>query len=60
MRVKLLVAEDDIVGERVLTHILSTLGYQVHSVKNGVEALSALQDDCFDAISPAVPGGDQD
>jgi signal transduction histidine kinase/DNA-binding NarL/FixJ family response regulator len=44
---KILVAEDDPINQEVMRAILSELGYEVHIVDSGVEALIALEQESF-------------
>jgi signal transduction histidine kinase/DNA-binding response OmpR family regulator/HPt (histidine-containing phosphotransfer) domain-containing protein len=47
---RILIAEDNVVNQRVSTHLLRKLGAQVRCVSNGVEALQALRDQAFDLV----------
>lgn len=47
---KILIAEDDPVGARLLERTLTRAGYAVVCTTNGVEALAALQRERFDAL----------
>jgi signal transduction histidine kinase/ActR/RegA family two-component response regulator len=47
---RVLVAEDNPVNQRVVTAILSRLGHKVRVVGNGREALDALDEDDFDVV----------
>jgi CheY-like chemotaxis protein len=45
-----LLADDNLVNQKVATYLLKKLGAEVHSVGNGLEALQALRDDDFDVV----------
>jgi signal transduction histidine kinase/DNA-binding response OmpR family regulator len=47
---KILLAEDNPVNEKVATHTLRRLGYEVHAVANGQEAVAAWRDGSYDLI----------
>ncbi|HEX4962134.1 MAG TPA: ATP-binding protein [Thermoanaerobaculia bacterium] len=47
---RILVAEDNAINQLVITQELAVLGYDVVAVNNGLEALSALENDAFDLI----------
>ncbi len=47
---RLLLAEDNLVNQRVATRILEKLGHQVHVVDNGQLALDALDTNSYDAV----------
>lgn len=47
---KILLAEDNLVNQRVLAAILQKAGHSVELVKNGVEALAAVETGQFDVI----------
>lgn len=47
---RILIAEDDPVGARLLERTLEKAGYEVAVASNGVEALAALQRERFDAL----------
>jgi len=47
---RVLVAEDNLVNQKVARLTLERLGYRVHVVPNGVEALAALEREPFDVI----------
>jgi two-component system sensor histidine kinase/response regulator len=49
-RTRILVAEDNVVNQKVARLTLERLGYQVHVVSNGVQALEALEQEPFDVI----------
>jgi signal transduction histidine kinase/DNA-binding response OmpR family regulator len=47
---RILVAEDNLVNQRVTTHLLRKLGAQVRCVGTGVEALQALREGAYDVV----------
>ena len=47
---KILLAEDNIVNQKVATRYLNRLGYEVDVVNNGLEVLAALQNQTYDVI----------
>ncbi len=47
---RVLIADDNPVNQKVATHLLKRLGAHVSSVGNGVEALRALRDSDFDVV----------
>jgi PAS domain S-box-containing protein len=58
---RVLVAEDDLINQKVTTQMLRKLGNQVTAVSNGVEAVQAAKEDAFDIIlmdinMPAMDG----
>jgi two-component system, sensor histidine kinase and response regulator len=48
--VRVLVADDNAVNQKVATHLLRKLGADAHSVANGIEALEALRTRDFDVV----------
>ncbi|MEW6273333.1 MAG: response regulator [Thermodesulfobacteriota bacterium] len=50
VRTRILVAEDNVVNQKVALLTLERLGYDVRVVSNGVEALDALEREPFDLI----------
>jgi len=56
----ILVAEDSLTNQELITSILTEIGHKSTVVSNGFEALSALQDQRFDAIlmDVTMPGLD--
>jgi CheY-like chemotaxis protein len=48
--VRVLVADDNAVNRKVVTHLLRKLGAEVHSAMNGVEALQMLRGRDFDVV----------
>jgi signal transduction histidine kinase/CheY-like chemotaxis protein len=49
-RRRILLAEDNPVNEKVATHTLRRLGYEVHAVANGQDAVAAWQSGRYDLI----------
>jgi len=49
-RVRILVAEDDDLGRRVIQRLLGTLGYEVTIVSNGELAIAAFMQERFDVV----------
>ncbi|MGF1447958.1 MAG: PAS domain-containing protein [Opitutales bacterium] len=47
---RILVAEDNPVNQKVIRVILGKLGYEITCVENGQEALDAVQQDAFDLV----------
>jgi len=47
---KILVAEDNIVNQKVLSRLLQRLGYQGDMVNNGLEVLDALSHQIYDVV----------
>jgi two-component system, sensor histidine kinase and response regulator len=47
---RILLAEDNLVNEKVATHTLRRLGYEVHAVANGKAAVAAWRDGRYDLI----------
>jgi signal transduction histidine kinase/DNA-binding response OmpR family regulator len=47
---RVLLADDNVVNQKVATHVLKKIGAQVHCVANGLEALQALRDADFDVV----------
>jgi signal transduction histidine kinase/CheY-like chemotaxis protein len=47
---RILLAEDNLVNEKVATHTLRRLGYEVHAVANGQAAVAAWRDGRYDLI----------
>ncbi len=49
-RLKILVAEDNVVNRRVIAKILERAGHEAHLVGNGEEALEVLDNERFDVV----------
>jgi signal transduction histidine kinase/DNA-binding response OmpR family regulator len=47
---KILVAEDNVVNQKVILHLLRRLGYQADIVTNGLEVLAALSRQSYDVV----------
>ncbi|MDR3714880.1 MAG: two-component regulator propeller domain-containing protein [Puia sp.] len=47
---RILVAEDNLINQRLIVHVLSNLGYQPESVENGQEAVEAAGMNDYDMI----------
>jgi len=47
---RILIAEDDEVNQKVASHMLNQLGYRADMVFNGIEVLTALQQQPYDVI----------
>lgn len=47
---RILVAEDNVINQRVATGLLSRLGHSVHIAKDGVEAVEACSREAFDVV----------
>jgi CheY-like chemotaxis protein len=47
---RVLLADDNVVNQKVATHMLRKLGAHVHTVDNGLTALQALRDQDFDVV----------
>jgi len=47
---KILVAEDNLVNQRVVALILEKLGYQPHIVNNGLEAFNEVKNNAYDLV----------
>ena len=47
---RILLAEDNIVNQKVATHMLARLGYPVEIANNGVEVLQMMQNTSYDVI----------
>ncbi|MEB3225488.1 MAG: response regulator [Synechococcus sp.] len=47
---RILMAEDNLMNQKVALNVLSRLGYQVDVVNNGLEVLNALQNQSYDVI----------
>ena len=49
-RLRVLLADDNVVNQKVATHMLKRCGAEVRCVGNGIEALQALRDADFDVV----------
>lgn len=49
-RVKILLAEDDVINQKVVTGILERLGYNVDIVSNGKDVVKALEQTSYDLV----------
>lgn len=49
-KLRLLLAEDNIINQKMVIRLLEKEGHDVSVASNGTEVLSALKKDCFDAI----------
>jgi len=47
---RILIAEDNVVNQRVSSHLLRKLGAEVRCVANGLEVLQALHDEAYDLV----------
>jgi CheY-like chemotaxis protein/nitrogen-specific signal transduction histidine kinase len=47
---RILLAEDNLVNQKVATHMLKKIGYQADVVMNGLEAIEILQQSVYDVI----------
>ncbi len=45
-----LVAEDNPINQKVISHVLKSLAYQVHIACNGQEALNAMEEASYDVV----------
>ena len=48
--IKVLLAEDDVVNQRVALRLLERLGYRVDMAGNGIEVLQALEGQSYDVV----------
>jgi signal transduction histidine kinase/DNA-binding response OmpR family regulator len=49
-RARILLAEDNIVNQKVAMHLLTKLGHQVKLVENGLQAVMAMEQDEYDVV----------
>ncbi len=49
-RLRVLLAEDHVVNQKVATHLLKNLGHQATVVGDGLQALAALEGETFDVV----------
>jgi PAS domain S-box-containing protein len=47
---RILLAEDNLVNQKIVDQILQKLGYQMDIAKNGIEALQAVQNQAYDLV----------
>jgi signal transduction histidine kinase/ActR/RegA family two-component response regulator len=47
---RVLLAEDNMVNQKLAAHLLRRSGHQVICVNNGIEAVNAVRRDCFDVV----------
>ncbi|HTE28679.1 hybrid sensor histidine kinase/response regulator [Flavitalea sp.] len=47
---RIMVAEDNLINQQVILHILGKLGYKVKLVENGQEAVNACKEESFDLV----------
>jgi len=48
--IKILVVEDNIIGQKVALGMLQKLGYNAHAASNGIEAIQALKNNSYNLI----------
>ena len=48
--VRILLAEDNIINQKIASRVLQRLGYQVDIVNNGLEALEAVSRQCYNLV----------
>lgn len=48
--VKIMIAEDNLVNQKIAEKLFKKLGYQVNIVNNGIEALDSLKQEMYDVI----------
>jgi len=46
----ILIAEDNLINQQVIIHILGKLGYETTVVENGLEAVEAINAGCYDLV----------
>jgi len=47
---RILLAEDNMVNQKVAIHLLTKLGHQVKLVENGIQAVSAMENEDYDVV----------
>lgn len=47
---KILIAEDNVVNQKLVTHLLGRMGYRIEIVSNGLEVLAALERQTYDLV----------
>jgi len=50
LSMSILIAEDNLINQQVIIHILGKLGYKTTVVENGAEAVVAVNEGCFDLV----------
>ncbi len=48
--IKILLAEDNIINQKLVTHVLSKMGYSIDIAENGIEVIQALKKKEYDLI----------
>ncbi|MEM0980325.1 MAG: response regulator, partial [Cyanobacteria bacterium P01_H01_bin.58] len=47
---KILIAEDNVINQKLVTHLLGRMGYRIEIVSNGLEVLEALERQTYDLV----------